>query len=88
MIDIYFEGCITRVSRDYNGTWSQTKFGRPCQRWDSQSPHTHNQTNPSDFPLDTSVFDAHNYCRDPRNEGESLLLYTTCSGSIIIFKEV
>ena len=43
--------CLTggQDSRLYAGTVSVTENGRPCQRWDSQAPHTHN-TNPNNLP--------------------------------------
>ena len=43
--------CITGVegSKKYAGTISVTRGGRPCQRWDRQSPHKHT-SNPADFP--------------------------------------
>ena len=47
--------CLTggQDSRLYAGTVSVTENGRPCQRWDSQAPHTHN-TNPNNL-LGTTV---------------------------------
>jgi hypothetical protein len=40
--------------------------GEICQRWDSQSPNTHEYTDPAQFPDDT-LADASNYCRNPTN---------------------
>ncbi|XP_061190204.1 uncharacterized protein LOC133198071 [Saccostrea echinata] len=40
---------------DYSGTVSYTKTGIPCQRWDSQTPHTHSY---NDLMKDE------NYCRN------------------------
>ncbi|XP_045211454.2 putative macrophage stimulating 1-like protein [Mercenaria mercenaria] len=72
-----WKGCANGwYSRDYNGTWSQTKYGRTCQRWDSQTPHDHSRNSPSGFPVDKSVYDAHNYCRNPDYESGGLWCYT------------
>merc|ERR1719167_580773 len=58
--------CLTsKRGESYTGTLSRTKSGRTCQRWDSQSPHTHS----------AKVF-KHNYCRNPDNE-PSVWCYTT-----------
>ena len=46
----------------YGGTTSTTKSGLECQRWDSQTPHTHTWTDPNKF-IDSTI--AHNYCRNP-----------------------
>ena len=45
----------------YSGTVSVTTTGRTCQRWDSQSPHSHFY-GASDLP-DTTLTEASNYCR-------------------------
>ena len=47
----------------YSGTVSVTVSGYTCQRWDSQSPHSHSVTD-ADFP-DASMSAAENYCRNP-----------------------
>ncbi|KAL3882544.1 hypothetical protein ACJMK2_028880 [Sinanodonta woodiana] len=46
----------------YKGTKSKTEGGIECQRWDSQSPHSHNYTNPEVYP-EKSITAAENYCR-------------------------
>ncbi|XP_060595519.1 apolipoprotein(a)-like [Ruditapes philippinarum] len=56
--------CFSASPNQYNGTITTTYDGHTCQRWDSQTPHTHTNT----FP-EGSVTDAANYCRDPDGEG-------------------
>ena len=46
---------------DYRGNISTTANGRTCQRWDSQSPHSHSRT-PENYP--NSGLEE-NYCRNP-----------------------
>ena len=48
----------------YQGTVSQTEYGRACQRWDAQSPQTHSYTTAAAY-LALSVSDAAAYCRNP-----------------------
>ena len=54
----------TQLGQEYVGTVSETKNGLPCQRWDSQVPHTHDYQVTGSFP-DATVSDANNYCRNP-----------------------
>ena len=49
----------------YSGKVNVTKGGLTCQHWSSQDPQTHNYDNDAIFPLDGSVENAANYCRDP-----------------------
>lgn len=49
------------------GSTNATISGKPCQRWDSQSPHIHPYSNLSAFE---------NYCMNP-NEDAALWCYTT-----------
>ena len=49
---------------NYNGTINTTLNGMTCQRWDAQSPHKHQYTDPGLFP-ETTLEDAANYCRTP-----------------------
>jgi integrin beta 3 len=65
----------TTAGTEYWGTESVTKSGRTCQRWDSQSPHSHNFDS-YDFPRQ-SIANAENYCRNPDNEDEGVWCYTT-----------
>uniref|UniRef100_A0A7S4UZX0 Kringle domain-containing protein n=1 Tax=Ditylum brightwellii TaxID=49249 RepID=A0A7S4UZX0_9STRA len=50
---------------DYRGNIAVTKSGKVCQRWDTQTPHSHNRS-PSDFP---NAGLEENFCRNPDNEG-------------------
>ena len=52
------------TGREYAGRLAQTVSGLQCQRWDSQSPHPHNLTDPNRFP-DASLAEAVNFCRNP-----------------------
>ncbi len=48
---------------DYVGDVSVTETGLECQRWDSQTPHSHSHSD-ADFPeKDLSL--TSNYCRNP-----------------------
>jgi hypothetical protein len=51
---------------DYEGSASVTVNGRLCQKWSSQTPHTHSYGSTGD----------HNFCRDPSSSG-TLWCYTT-----------
>ncbi|XP_074640218.1 lymphocyte antigen 75-like [Tubulanus polymorphus] len=59
----------------FNGTNSITSDGYICQRWDSQKPHSHSQTD-KDFPLDGSATAANNFCRPVGGESKPWC-YTT-----------
>ena len=58
----------------YRGIESKTESGRTCQRWDSQSPHSHELT-PEKNPYNGLE---ENYCRNPDNETKPWC-YTTDS---------
>ncbi|XP_066289695.1 uncharacterized protein [Branchiostoma lanceolatum] len=67
--------CQTGNGRSYRGAWSITESARLCQRWDSQTPHSHANT-PARKPsqgLDN------NFCRNPDGEN-SVWCYTTDPG--------
>ncbi|XP_028680855.1 hepatocyte growth factor-like protein isoform X1 [Erpetoichthys calabaricus] len=53
--------CFTGRGEDYRGKVNETTSGIPCQRWDSQFPHSH--------PFVPSVYECkgleENYCRNP-----------------------
>ncbi|KAL4229347.1 hypothetical protein ACF0H5_012386 [Mactra antiquata] len=59
--------CYNTTSKRYDGRQSTTNSGTACQRWDSQSPHTHN-FNRAPYPI-SFVRNGKNFCRDPDNEG-------------------
>ncbi|XP_052695909.1 plasminogen-like [Crassostrea angulata] len=69
--------CVTRplecirkddpIGRKYFGTINVTKTGKPCQRWDSQTPHTHRFD---------ELADQENYCRNSI-DGTGPWCYTT-----------
>ncbi|KAL4228598.1 hypothetical protein ACF0H5_011648 [Mactra antiquata] len=56
------------------GTWNKTVSGRTCQRWDVQTPHSHNLT--ADMFEEDRLKDVENFCRDPTSSGK-LWCYTT-----------
>lgn len=58
--------------RFYLGTINVTETGLTCQRWDSQTPHTHIQP-PLVFPQMTN---AENYCRNAGGEEPTPWCYT------------
>ena len=43
----------------YSGEFNTTETGRVCQKWSSQTPHSHSNANVGD----------HNKCRDPDGTG-------------------
>ena len=72
----FFVECkSTQVERNYFGSVSTTTSGFSCQRWDSQSPHLHNLSDPERFP-DVSVEAASNYCRNPDGKVEGPWCFT------------
>ena len=66
----------TSKGQEYKGQWSLTVSGRECQRWDSSEPHVHFY-NTSDLFPDPSVYDAHNYCRNPPTPSTRPWCFTT-----------
>ncbi|XP_076037901.1 tyrosine-protein kinase transmembrane receptor Ror2-like [Oratosquilla oratoria] len=64
--------CIKGRGRWYLGTANTTKEGIPCQRWDSQTPHSHHRP-PDVFP---EVQDAENFCRNAGAEEPKPWCYT------------
>uniref|UniRef100_A0A3Q3AT50 Kringle domain-containing protein n=1 Tax=Kryptolebias marmoratus TaxID=37003 RepID=A0A3Q3AT50_KRYMA len=53
--------CFYCNGEDYRGHHSTTENGYICQRWDSQSPHSHKFT-PTIYPNHSLE---ENYCRNP-----------------------
>ncbi|KAL3862428.1 hypothetical protein ACJMK2_008394 [Sinanodonta woodiana] len=66
-------------SSTYHGHRTCTLSGKTCQRWDSQTPHSHSFT-AVNFP-DGSLALANNYCRDPDGTG-SPWCFTTDSAVV------
>ena len=69
--------CLVTVDAygEYMGQIAETKSGKTCQAWASQSPHSHGYGKDEMFP-EGSAEDAKNYCRNP--DGSSYLwCYTT-----------
>lgn len=65
--------CRKGRGRWYFGTRNVTSNGIPCQRWDSQEPHSHHRP-PNVFP---EVQNAENYCRNAGGEEPYPWCYTT-----------
>ena len=66
-------GCVGNQQTEYRGTISVTKSGKTCQRWDSQTPHSHTRTPDSEAYANTGL--EANYCRNPDGE-EGAWCYT------------
>nr|CAD7258420.1 unnamed protein product [Timema shepardi] len=64
--------CVIGRGRFYQGTVNVTKYGLPCQYWDSQEPHSHYRP-PDVFP---EMKNAENYCRNAGGEEPSPWCYT------------
>eukprot|EP01084_Bolivina_argentea_P316220 548080_1 len=64
---------VTGNGENYRGCLSTTISGKTCQKWTSQSPHTHSRTS-QNYP-NKGVGD-HNYCRNPDGH-TSIWCYTT-----------
>ncbi|KAG5879683.1 hypothetical protein JTB14_021484 [Gonioctena quinquepunctata] len=56
--------CVKGRGRFYQGKVNVTKTGIPCQRWSSQSPHSHDSP-PEIFP---ELENGENYCRNAGGE--------------------
>ena len=59
----------TQLGREYNGNISTTASGKTCQAWAEQTPHQHPYTSDHDFPTDSSISAAENFCRNPGHDG-------------------
>ncbi|KAJ8918921.1 hypothetical protein NQ315_016823 [Exocentrus adspersus] len=68
--------CVKGRGRFYQGKVNITKNGIPCQRWDAQSPHTHDSP-PNIFP---ELKNSENYCRNAGGEEKRPWCFTTNPG--------
>lgn len=73
----FLDDCIKGRGRFYLGKKNVTKDGLACQRWDSQTPHTHNSP-PAVFP---ELKNAENFCRNAG--GEEILPWCFTSNSSV-----
>lgn len=64
--------CIKGRGRFYQGPVNVTRTGLPCQRWDTQEPHSHNRP-PFVFP---EIWNSENYCRNAGGEEPVPWCYT------------
>ena len=59
------KGCrLTQEGSEYRGNISVTLPFYKCQAWTSQTPHSHEMTDPDLFP-DHTIEEAQNFCRTP-----------------------
>ena len=59
------KGCrLTEEGSEYRGNISVTPSFYTCQAWTSQTPHSHEMTDPDLFP-DNTIEEAQNFCRNP-----------------------
>lgn len=65
--------CTGHRCDGYRGLKSTTKTGKTCQRWDSQTPHSHSITKER-YP-NSGLFE--NYCRNADHEPDGAWCYTT-----------
>ena len=72
-IHIILTDCYTEedLGIHYNGTLNVTESGRTCQKWDSDTPHSHPITSLHRYYLEN-----HNYCRNPEGRGKHPWCYT------------
>ncbi|XP_044741574.1 tyrosine-protein kinase transmembrane receptor Ror2 [Chrysoperla carnea] len=71
-LDEVTEDCVRDRGRFYQGKVNVTKYKLPCQKWDSQEPHSHDRP-PAVFP---EVQNAENYCRNAGGEEPVPWCYT------------
>ena len=74
---VYTEECKSSIlGINYNGNIANTKSGRNCQRWVSNTPHPPSPgVIPKNFP-DSSIYEAENKCRNPDREPKGPWCYT------------
>ncbi|CAH1786992.1 unnamed protein product, partial [Owenia fusiformis] len=78
---------LTNLGTEYKGSVASTKQGFTCQRWDTQTPHTHPNTDASRFP-DNTLNEASNFCRNPELRSEGPFCYTTAPEPVWDYCEV
>lgn len=61
---------------DYRGFQSKTKYGKQCQNWNYQIPHSHSMSQDNN---PNRGIGAHTYCRNPDNMEGGAWCYTTDS---------
>nr|XP_056708854.1 plasminogen [Euleptes europaea] len=66
--------CKTGNGKEYRGNIAQTKGGKTCQEWSSQTPHKHRDFTPQTHP--NSGLER-NYCRNPDGDINGPWCYTT-----------
>lgn len=65
--------CVKGRGRFYQGKVNVTKVGISCQRWDSQTPHSHDSP-PNIFP---ELKNSENFCRNAGGEEKRPWCFTT-----------
>ena len=59
---------------EYRGLINVSESGKTCQKWTSQTPHSHSRT-PQNYP--GKGLGDHNYCRNPDGDEKGAWCYTT-----------
>ena len=77
---MFAECKFTRLGTSYSGHESQTVTNKTCQRWDTQTPHSHPYTDPDSFP-DTTLDGAANKCRNPNAQSLGPWCFTTSTNT-------
>ncbi len=68
------------MGKNYHGIIAHTITKKTCQRWDSQKPHIHSNTDATQFP-DKTLGGAANFCRNPTGWVEGPWCYTDKSNT-------
>jgi len=78
MFALYTVDCKQSIAgRDYAGTVYVTKYGKECQKWSVNTPHSVPSKYTDDKFPDGSREAANNYCRNPDSSYLGLWCYTT-----------
>jgi hypothetical protein len=86
-LEINADSCIyDKKALSYTGQKSTTIGGKTCQRWDSQTPHSHKQT--AKYMEEDTLTDASNFCRNPTRDSGGLWCYTTDENTRFEYCEV